>query len=234
VKHALLVATGNAGKLSEFRSLFADLDLDVLGPKDVFKAPPIVVEDGITFVANATKKARAYADASAMLCLADDSGLEVDALGGSPGVRSARFAHERATDAENRAALSAALEELDVGDAISIRNVGAADFAARSGAVFTARFRCALVLVDPFSDAATHVAEGTCEGSILRAARGNGGFGYDPLFLVDGERRTMAELSPEEKNRVSHRGRALVAMRPRLIEALEARTRRIVALFAPR
>lgn len=239
MKHSLLVATGNKGKLAEFRSLLADLDIEVLGPHDVFKTPPVVVEDGSTFVANAAKKARAYANASLMLSLADDSGLEVDALGGSPGVRSARYAHERATDGENRVALSKALEEHEDVDAVSIRNIGASDFAAKSGAVFTARFRCALVLVDPFADrharmdACTRevVAEGTCEGSIVRAARGSGGFGYDPLFLVEGTDRTMAELSSEEKNRVSHRGRALVAMRPHLVAAIDARNRRVASMF---
>ncbi len=237
MKHSLLVATGNKGKLAEFRSLLADLDIEVLGPSDVFKTPPVVIEDGTTFVANAAKKARAYANGSLVLSLADDSGLEVDALGGSPGVRSARYAHERASDAENRIALSKAIEEHEDVDAVSIRNIGASDFAAKSGAVFTARFRCALVLVDPFADRHGDalpreiVAEGTCEGSIVRAARGSGGFGYDPLFLVEGTDRTMAELSSEEKNRVSHRGRALVAMRPHLIAAIDARNRRIASMF---
>ena len=241
MRHTLLVATGNKGKLAEFRSLLADLDVEVLGPDDVFKAPPSVIEDGVTFVANATKKARAYARASLMMSLADDSGLEVDALGGSPGVRSARYAHERATDAENRAALSSALEELDNTDAISIRNVGAADFAAKSGSIFIARFRCALVLVDPFApDAAPDAAldgglerfaEGTCEGSVVRNARGSGGFGYDSLFLVKDTDRTMAELGTDEKNRVSHRGRALAAIKPHIHDALVARRNRIAAIF---
>ena len=122
-----------------------------------------------------------------MLTLADDSGLEVDALDGAPGVRSARFAHERATDAENNAALLAALDALP--DAVGTRPL-------------TARFRCVLALVDPYaSDGEPIVVEGRCEGTITRTPRGSGGFGYDPLFVVDGTDKTMAELTEAEKNR---------------------------------
>jgi XTP/dITP diphosphohydrolase len=231
VKHALLIATTNKGKLAEFRSLLADLPVEVVGPNDVFTTPPTVVEDGATFVANATKKARIFASASLMLCLADDSGLVVDALGGAPGVRSARYAHERATDGENRTALLNALDALSLDDPISIRNVNAAELA-RPGGLWSARFKCSLVLVDPFAENDTpFVSDGTCEGSIARTPRGSGGFGYDPLFVVEGADRTMAELSSDEKNRISHRGRAIAAMRPHLVEAIGARTRRLNALF---
>jgi XTP/dITP diphosphohydrolase len=140
-----------------------------------------------------------------MLALADDSGLEVDALGGRPGVRSARYASERATDAENNAALLRELE--DVED--------------RSRA---ARFRCVLALANPWKESEIQIAEGTCEGAIARAPRGSGGFGYDPLFIVpDFEGRAMAELSEAEKNSISHRARAALALKPILIRALNER-----------
>lgn len=231
MKHALLVATGNKGKLAEFRELLADLPVIVYGPHDVLAHPPNVIEDGDTFVANAKKKAFAFAAASSMLCLADDSGLEVDLLGGAPGVRSARYAHERATDGENRAALLNAIDALGLDDPISLRNVGVE--LARPGPLLAARFRCALVLVDPFAEGeGVHVSEGTCEGSISRTARGTGGFGYDPVFVVAGGDKTMAELPADEKNRISHRGRALAAMRPHVEAAITARTRRMSTLYA--
>ena len=230
MKHSLLVATGNKGKLAELRELLADLPLDLLGPSDVFAIPPNVVEDGATFVANATKKARQYAAASSMMCLADDSGLEVDVLGGAPGVRSARFAHERATDAENRAALLSALDALGLDDPVSLRTVDL-EVNRQRGSLYAARFKCALVLIDPFSDERPIVSEGVCEGSIVRTARGNRGFGYDPLFLVEGTDRTMAELSSDEKNAISHRGRALAAIRPHVAQAIASRERRMAALF---
>jgi XTP/dITP diphosphohydrolase len=186
VKHSLVVATTNRGKLAELRALLAGLPVRVLAPDEACAHPPRVVEDGATFADNAGKKARAVAAASKMLTLADDSGLEVDALGGAPGVRSARYAHERATDAENNAALLAALEAL--GDR------------AHDPAVSRARFRCVLALVDPFTDdGAPILTEGACEGTITRTPRGAGGFGYDPLFVVEGDTRTLAELTEGEK-----------------------------------
>jgi XTP/dITP diphosphohydrolase len=158
-----------------------------------------IAETGDTFEENATLKARAVCQATRLVSLADDSGLEVAALGGRPGVRSARFAHERATDAENNAALLAELEHVDNEER-------------------GARFRCVLALVSPFSER-VRTAEGTCAGSIARTPRGSGGFGYDPLFLVDGQGgRSMAELSEDEKNQVSHRGQAVRALKPLVIE----------------
>src|ERR1019366_4104095 len=151
-----------------------------------------IVENGKTFAENAILKARAVAQATMMLTLADDSGLEVDALDGRPGVRSARFAHERATDAENNAALLAALEATGDG--------------AHEADRLKARFRCAIALVDPYSrEGEPVVVEGTCEGIITRAPPGSGGFGYDPLFVVAGVDKTMAELTEAEKNTMSHR-----------------------------
>ncbi|MDF2694594.1 MAG: hypothetical protein K0S65_2977 [Labilithrix sp.] len=212
MKHSLVVATNNRGKLDELRHLLADLDVEVLSLQDVSKTPIHVIEDGDTFEANAIKKAREVANATMMLTLADDSGLEVDALGGAPGVRSARFAGERATDAENNAALLAALDALTV------------DAAGTRTGDFEARFRCVLALVDPFvRDGEPVVVEGTCSGKITRTPRGSGGFGYDPLFLVEGTDRTMAELTEEEKNRISHRARAAQNLRLVLDKTLTAR-----------
>lgn len=210
--HTLILGTTNRGKLEEFRGLLAGLPVQLLTVADVTRQPLTIVEDGKTFAENAVKKARAVAEATMTLTLADDSGLEVDALEGRPGVRSARFAHERATDAENNAALTAALD--DLGDSN------------RTPDRFNARFRCALALVDPYAnDGEPIVVEGTCEGVITRTPRGSGGFGYDPLFVVAGKDRTMAELGEAEKNAVSHRARATEALIPILKRALEARER---------
>jgi XTP/dITP diphosphohydrolase len=212
-KERLVVATTNRGKLEELRALLGSLPLEVTSVHDVLGDVPPVVEDGETFAENAIKKARAAAEASLMMALADDSGLEVDALDGRPGVRSARFAHPRATDAENNAALLAALES--AGDPV----VGALDDGG-----FRARFRCVLALVDPFTDGGRPMTvEGVCEGAITRTPRGSGGFGYDPLFVVGETHRTMAELDAAEKNAVSHRARAFAALRPLLERVLAER-----------
>jgi XTP/dITP diphosphohydrolase len=205
----LVVATGNRGKLEELRALLSGLPVEVKAVADVMGEPPQVEEDGETFTDNAIKKAREVSRATMMLTLADDSGLEVDALGGRPGVRSARFAHARATDAENNAALLTALDAL--GDPPV------------SGS-FPARFRCVLALVDPYTDGGkAQTIEGVCPGSITRTARGSGGFGYDPLFVVGGTEQTMAELPDDEKNRISHRARAFAALRPLLERVLRER-----------
>jgi XTP/dITP diphosphohydrolase len=182
----LVVATTNRGKLEELRTLLAGLPVEVKAVAELLKEPLNVVEDGATFAENAVKKAKATAHATMMLTLADDSGLEVDALDGRPGVRSARFAHPRATDAENN--------------------------------------RCVLALVDPFtSGGEPRIVEGACEGTITRTPRGSGGFGYDPLFVIEKTETTMAELPDGEKNRVSHRGRAFAALRPLLEKVLAER-----------
>lgn len=208
-RHSLLVATTNRGKLEELRALLAPLPVEVLSLSDVGADTIAVVEDADTFEGNATKKARAIAKATCMLTLADDSGLEVDALDGRPGVRSARFAHDRATDAENNAALLSALAGLD--DAPTLG--------------YAARFRCVLALVDPFvNDGAPQIVTGACHGRITTSPRGSGGFGYDPLFAVnDAGGKTMAELTTEEKNTMSHRGRAFAALVPALEQTLALR-----------
>jgi XTP/dITP diphosphohydrolase len=219
VRHALVVATSNRGKLDELRALLEELPIDVLAIADVMKTPIAIVEDGKTFADNATKKARIVSEATMMLTVADDSGLEVDALHRAPGVHSARFAHERATDAENNAALLAALDAL----------VSPADGGLPR--TYKARFRCALSLIDPYSnDGAPRVVEGVCEGRITRTPRGSGGFGYDPLFVVDGLDRTMAELTEAEKNQLSHRARAFAALRPLLAAILHERDQQITAI----
>jgi XTP/dITP diphosphohydrolase len=198
----LVVATTNRGKLEELRALLAGLPIQVRSVGEVMRDAPHVVEDGATFAENAVKKATTVARATMMITLADDSGLEVDALDGRPGVKSARFAHPRATDAENNAALLAALDAL--GDP-------------PEAAGFRARFRCVLALVDPFTGGGEpRIVEGSCEGRITRTPRGSGGFGYDPLFVVAGTEKTMAELGEDEKNRISHRGRAFAGLRPAL------------------
>lgn len=202
----LVVASSNRGKLVEFGALAADLPVEIIGITEAVPEPLVIVEDGDTFEANAIHKARVVAGATVMLTLADDSGLEVDALGGRPGVRSARFAHERATDAENNAALLAALADVEEQHR-------------------TARFRCVLALVDPWAPPGAEpiIASGSCEGTIAREPHGTGGFGYDPLFIVRGMQRTMAELSDVEKNSLSHRALALKALRPALAALLESR-----------
>lgn len=202
-RRTLVVATGNKGKLLELRELLAGLPVDLVSMRDALAAPLEIDEDGATFEANALKKARVVAAATALPTLADDSGLEVDALRGAPGVYSARYAGPRATDAENNRKLLGELESME------------------PHGPRTARFRCVLVLVDPVSPEAPLVASGACEGRIAVTPRGNGGFGYDPIFLVDeppgvAGTRTMAELSEAEKNARSHRAQAVEAIRPLL------------------
>ncbi len=202
----LLLATQNRGKLVELRALLADLPVELVSLTTALPGQPQAVEDGQTFLDNARIKARAAATATMMMTLAEDAGLEVDALGGRPGVRSARFAGEEATDAENNAALLKALEEVEDEHR-------------------TARFRCVMVLIDPWSegDAREVVVEGRCEGRIARLPRGGGGFGYDPLFVVAGHDLTMAELGEHEKNRESHRACAVAALRPLLEDRIARR-----------
>ncbi len=186
----LVLATGNRGKLREIAAILAPLGVTVVGSAEVVPGWT-VVEDGVTFVANARRKAESLAHAAGLPALGDDSGLEVAALGGRPGVRSARYAGEHATDAENTALL---LRELaDVLDA------------ARAAA-----FRSALVLAWP--DGRSVEAEGRYDGYIAQAPRGEGGFGYDPVFVDPASGRTFAELPVEAKNAFSHRRSALDAL----------------------
>ena len=182
-RRRLLVATGSAHKLIELQRLFGDLPIDLVTLRDVGitdEAP----EDGATFEANALQKARWYAQASGEWTLADDSGLEVAALNGAPGVYTRRYAGPNASDQQNYEKLLA-------------ETVGVVD---RS-----ARFVCTMALIDPVTSAA-RTFRGECPGTLTTAPRGEFGFGYDPIFEVDG--RTMAERAPAEKDALSHRGRA--------------------------
>ena len=183
----LVVATRNAGKLREIRHLLEGAGIAVLG-LDAFPEVPEIEEDGDTFAANAAKKAETVARLTGRPCLADDSGLAVEALDGEPGVHSARYAGTQGDDAANNARL---LREL----------AGVPDNRRR------AAFRCVMALARPGRP--TAYFEGRVDGTILRAPRGDGGFGYDPLFLVAGGELTMAELPLDQKNRISHRGQAL-------------------------
>ena len=184
----LLVATNNAGKARELSQLLSDfpLRLRLLGEfPDIDEAE----ETGETFAENATIKALHYSAHTRLLTLSDDSGLVVDALGGAPGVRSARYAGREATYAER---MSKLIGELD----------------ATGDAERRARFVCVIAVADP-SAGTLHIFEGACEGRIARAPRGTGGFGYDPLFIPDGHEQTFGELPPEVKHTLSHRAHAL-------------------------
>jgi XTP/dITP diphosphohydrolase len=192
----LIVATGNPGKLRELRALLADLPFDLHGLGELGAASP--EETGANFLENALLKARhaaAWADAAA---IADDSGLEVDALGGAPGIFSARYAGAAADDAANNAKLLYAL-------------------AGMCGEQRRARYRCALVFVFAPLDTAPLIAEGVWEGTIVDTPRGSGGFGYDPYFWLPDLGVTAAQLNPQDKNRLSHRGIAMRALRNQLV-----------------
>ena len=188
-----VVASANANKLEELRALFAGVPVALESRPSDLDVPE---ETGTSFLANARLKARAVARATGQVALADDSGLEVDALGGDPGVRSARYAGADASDADNNRRL---LDELDGIHGVNRR----------------ARFRCVLALVAP--DGREVTAEGRIEGFVRLEPAGGGGFGYDPLFQPEGDTRSLAEYAPAEKNAVSHRGRAA----QKLLESLK-------------
>jgi XTP/dITP diphosphohydrolase len=191
----LIIASANPGKLREFEALLTGLPFAPVSQSALGVAS--VEETGSSFRANALLKARHAASATGFAAIADDSGLEVDALGGAPGIYSARYAGAGMDDAANNAKLLAAL-------------AGFAPGARR------ARYRCALVYVDGPADPAPIEAEATWEGCIIDTPRGSGGFGYDPYFWLPEFNATAAELDPREKNRLSHRGQALRALREQL------------------
>lgn len=192
----IVVGTRNSGKVREIQTALADLPFAVVGLPET--DIPDVEETGTTFQENAILKARHYCQFTGEYCLADDSGLEVDALDGEPGVYSARYAGLDATDAANNEKLLTVLKEVPP-----------------SGR--TARFRSVLVLVGP--DGSLLLVDGVCEGVILDEARGTGGFGYDPLFYMPSQGKTLAEMTIEEKNRISHRGNALYAFKHLVLQA---------------
>jgi XTP/dITP diphosphohydrolase len=196
----IVLATRNADKIREMSALFAGLPVDEVVGVDAIADLPEVVEDGETLRENAFKKAREIAAATGALCVADDTGLEVDALGGAPGIYAARFAGADATYADNCAKL--------------VRELQGVETAARG-----ARFRTVMAAVDLGAGWECSV-DGVLEGSILCAPKGNRGFGYDPLFWVPDLGHSLAEISLEEKNRISHRARAARAMLMELQEYL--------------
>ncbi len=198
----LLIATHNPGKLREYAALLDGLPLTLTTPTQEGLSLE-VAETGETFAENAALKALAYARASGRLTLADDSGLEVDALDGAPGVYSARYAGPEASDADRYRLL--------------LRRLADVPQERR-----TARFRCAVALATPQGD--VQIADGTCEGVIGFAPRGAHGFGYDPVFYLPTHGQTMAELPPEVKNQLSHRAQAIRAARPLLQALLAAQT----------
>ena len=193
----IVLATHNAHKVTELRRILADLDVDLLSADDV--EIPEVEETGTTFEENALLKARAASEATGLVAIADDSGLEVDALDNAPGVRSARFAGSHGDDDANLALVLDRLEGVDH----------------RRG-----RFVCAAALVTPDGDEET--VRGVLAGEITHGPRGTNGFGYDPIFQPVGDDRTTAEMSPEEKDAISHRGKAFRALRD-VIQPLVAR-----------
>jgi XTP/dITP diphosphohydrolase len=187
----VVLATHNAAKVTELRRILDGLPIDLVSGRDLDL--PNVEETGETFAENALLKARACAEATGLPSVADDSGLVVDALGGDPGVRSARYAGGPGDDDAN---LRLVLERLG------------------SSRDRTGRFVCVAALVFPDGREVTEV--GTMEGTIITDPRGSGGFGYDPIFVASGEHRTNAELTPQEKDAISHRGAAFRALRPHL------------------
>jgi XTP/dITP diphosphohydrolase len=193
----LLLATNNPGKLHELLPLLAPLGIELRTPADIGLTLEVDETDD-TYAGNAHRKAEAFARASGLITLADDSGLEVDALNGAPGVYSARYAGHGQTDADRRAKLIGELREV--------------------APPRTARFRCVIAVAQP--GGAVDLFEGKCEGEIVLEERGSSGFGYDPIFFMADHGGTMAELPSELKNRISHRARAAQAALPFLQQLL--------------
>jgi XTP/dITP diphosphohydrolase len=191
----LLLGTRNPGKVKEITTILEDSGWTFSSLQE-FAAVGPAAEDGVTYAENAIAKARFYAAATGLLALADDSGLEVAALGGAPGVYSARYAGEGASDADRRELLLAELSRVDARDR-------------------RARFVASVAIAHPNGEV-LNLSEGICEGTITFEPRGTSGFGYDPLFVPDGYYQTFAELSDEVKNRISHRARALMRLRDSL------------------
>lgn len=184
----VVLATGNAGKVRELASLLSDFGLDIVAQTDL--GVESAEETGLTFIENAILKARHAAQITGLPAIADDSGLAVDVLGGAPGIYSARYAGEDASDQQNLEKLLEALKETPDEQR-------------------HAQFHCVLVYLRHADDPTPLVCHGSWSGVITRQAAGNGGFGYDPIFFVPSEGKTAAELTREEKNAISHRGQAL-------------------------
>ncbi|HSO11122.1 MAG TPA: RdgB/HAM1 family non-canonical purine NTP pyrophosphatase [Anaerolineales bacterium] len=189
----LLIATNNQGKIKELQELLTGMDVELVMPSQI-KLDLDVVEDGNTYAGNATKKAIAFAQAGGLISLADDSGLEVDALNGAPGLYSARYGSSsggKLSDEDRRKYLISKLQN--------------------KPRPWTARFRALIAIAVPNGD--VQLSEGVCEGEVIPEERGSGGFGYDPIFLLPELGKTMAELTMDEKNRLSHRARAVLKAR---------------------
>jgi len=189
LERPLVLATRNEGKISEFKDLIASFGIEIKSLKD-FGPIPLVEEDGATFEDNAYKKASFTAKVLGLPALADDSGLMVEALGGMPGVRSARYAGEGATDRENNHKLLEVMKDVEEREA---------------------SFMCIIAIAVPAGPALIY--EGRCDGQITREPMGENGFGYDPLFYFLPLKKTFAQMGPEEKNQVSHRGKAMAELR---------------------
>ncbi|SDX39625.1 RdgB/HAM1 family non-canonical purine NTP pyrophosphatase [Paenibacillus sp. CF384] len=200
----VVVATRNAGKVREFAHAFGKLGMQVVSMFD-YPNLPDVVEDGATFAENARKKAKTVAQALGLPVLADDSGLQVARLGGEPGVYSARYSGEGATDARNNEKLLRELARITADDS------GLERLADGTTLLSEANFICTLALYDPVTGTFIE-SEGLVDGSIMDRPRGNGGFGYDPLFYLKSQSKGMAELTTEEKQAISHRGTALAEL----------------------
>ncbi len=194
-----VIATRNRGKLKELQNLLSDLDLEIV-PLDSFNNIGEIEEDGTTFFDNAMKKARTVAQKTGLMAIADDSGLEVDALNGRPGVFSARYAGKKASDKDNYLKL---LQEMK---GIPEERRGA-------------QFRCIIIAFRP--DGKWVSAEGVCRGWITFTPKGEQGFGYDPVFMPEGDSRTMAQLTREEKNKISHRGKALLKLKEKIRQLMD-------------
>jgi len=197
----IVIASKNSGKIKEFQAMFAGAEMQILSLND-FPDVPEIIEDGKSFYENALKKAQAVAAATGETVLADDSGLEVAALGGAPGIYSARYAGEGANDRQNVLKLLGEMKGIPAGER-------------------AAAFRCVLVL---YEDNRHEVFEGRWEGVIAEQSAGEGGFGYDPVFYLPEEGMTVAQLPPDLKNRLSHRAQAVIKLKNRLEQKTDKST----------
>ncbi len=192
----IVIATRNKGKIKEMQAMLDDLGVEIISSEEISGLPEIQ-ETGETFLENAIKKAVETAKYSGLMAIADDSGLEVDALGGRPGVYSSRYAGEQASDRDNYLKLLKEMENIPEQER-------------------TARFRAVIVAAKP--DGTFIYAEGSCPGRIALEPQGTEGFGYDPVFYLPEREKTMAEISKEDKNRISHRGKAMIKLKEKLKE----------------
>ena len=213
----LLIATNNQGKVKELQDLLKGTEIELITPAHI-DLDLDVIEDGHTYAENATKKALAFAQASGLISLADDSGLEVDALDGAPGLYSARYGSDLAPSPSRLGGMGKAgrgrLSDKDRRDYL-IQNLKG------KPRPWNARFHATIAIAIPNGE--IHLTEGFCEGEIIPEERGTGGFGYDPIFLLKESGKTMAELSMDEKNRLSHRAKAVMKAKPVLLQIFKSK-----------